>query len=755
MTDVSSADARPMGAQIAEAPGARNLMGSGALNAAFIALAVIVSVFHVLANALGSPLENALVGLGGDLGVVGDVVLIPLGHWFGDLATLSTLTFTAVHFAGFALLAALRFPLFNTSNPRLAQAVLVFDIAFGLAVSASALGLAASENAIYARGVSLAPHEWAMAAIAVVGAIEMTRRTTGLIIPVLILIAITYPTLWGDQIPGVFRFAGLSTETVTFRSIFSDEGMFGSIARISATDVFMFILFGAFLVRSGAGDFIVDLARAAAGRFTGGPGFVAVLASCLTGTISGSAIANTVSTGVITIPLMKRSGFSARFAAGVEASASTGGQLMPPIMGAGAFIMASYTRIPYLDIVAVAFLPAIVYFASVALFVRIEAKRSGIVGTADGGSVMGVIARGGPSFLIPVAVLIGLLISGFTPTYSAAYAILSTILASWLTPNRMGLRGTFEALALGATNMITTAVLLVAVGLIINVIAMTGIGNTFSLMISEWAGGNLFIALVLIALASLVLGMGLPVTAAYIVLATLSAPALQQLILAAQMPAAGIDAATIADMVAGTLNDAVKPYFLLADPSSLVALAGPMPQADAVALYDRLPPDVLTQIYAAARSTLDPRLITGALLSAHMAIFWLSQDSNVTPPVCLTAFAAAAIAKSPPMMTGMVAWKLSKGLYLMPVMFAYTPFLYGTGLEMGLLFGVALIGVWALGTAIEGYFEAPIPWYARAGLAAAGVALIWPAHPVLNAVAAAVALVILGLNIAFGRQASR
>ncbi len=745
MTDANRTEVEGLRGEGLDPPGARSMAGSGALAWGFFLIAVAVSVFHLLANGLGTPVARLLLGSDID-------VLRAVGRWLIDIGTLSTLTLCTFHFAGFAILCALRYPMVPTRSEVAGRIVLAVDVVLGLAIAAAAIGLAASESAIYARGVRLAPHEWAMAAIVILGAIELTRRTTGWIIPLIIIAAITYPTIWGDDIPGVFRFAGLSVETVTFRSIYADDGMFGQIALISATYVFMFILFGAFLVRSGAGEFIVDLARAVAGRFTGGPGFVAVLASALTGTISGSAIANTVSTGVITIPLMKRSGFPPKFAAAVEASASTGGQLMPPIMGAGAFIMASTTQIPYLEIVKVAALPAVVFFASVALFVRIEAKRQGIVGTSEGESVLAVLKRGGPSFLIPIAVLIGLLVSGFTPTYAAGFAILAAIASSWITPRPMGPKAILEALAIGAGNMITTAVLLVAVGLLVNVIAMTGIGNTFSLMINDWAGGNLFIALVLIALASLVLGLGLPVTAAYIVLATLSAPALQQLIIASALPAAAIDASTIAAMVAGNLDPQLSAFFLLADPTAMVALASPMDPAAAAELYARLPPEVLDQIYRAARGALDPAVLLGALLSAHMAIFWLSQDSNVTPPVALTSFAAAAIAKSPPMSTSMVSWKLSKGLYLMPVMFVYTPFLTGTAAEVWLLFFVALLGVLALGAAIEGYLEAPIPWYGRAGLFAAGCALIWPSSPLLNLGAAVAAVILLALNIWAGRR---
>lgn len=319
---------------------------------------------------------------------------------------------------------------------------------------------------------------------------------------------------------GVFQFKGLTWETVLFRSLYGDFALFGTIASISSTYVFLFIIFGAFLVRSGAGEYIIDLSRAAAGRLVGGPGLVAVLASGLTGTISGSAVANTASTGVITIPMMKRAGFPGRFAGAVEGRpSSTGGQLMPPIMGAGAFVMASYTQLPYEQIIAVAALPALLYFASVGFFVRIEARRQGLQAQSyEGPGIWQTTKERGASFIIPIIVLIVLLVQGFTPTYAAAIGIATVIASSWLTRTPMGPKAIMEALAHGARNMVMTAVLLCAVGLVINVIVTAGVGNTFSLMISDWAGGSLLIAIALIAIASLVLGMGLPVTAAYIVL---------------------------------------------------------------------------------------------------------------------------------------------------------------------------------------------------------------------------------------------
>jgi TRAP transporter 4TM/12TM fusion protein len=672
-------------------------------------------------------------------------IALALYHvWVNTYGRLDTLWLTALHFAGFAFLCSLRYPMMRVKSAAGERVLLAVDIAFGLVAAMSTILLVSAQDAIYARGVRLGVYEYILAIIVIGSAIELTRRATGWIIPVMIVVGLTYVSWWGPMAPGVFRFAGLSVETLFFRSIFSDDGMFGSIALISATYVYLFILFGAFLVRSGAGAFIIDLAQAMAGRFIGGPGFVSVIASGLTGTISGSAVANTVSTGVITIPLMKKAGFPPKFAAAVEASASTGGMVMPPVMGAGVFVMATYTQISYLEIVAVSLLPAIVYFLSVGFFVRITAKKLDLQPLAgERESVMAVLRRGGPSFLIPIGVLIGLMIAGYTPTYAAGFAMAACVVASWLTPNRMGFRAVLDSLALGSTNMIMTAVLLVAVGLVVNVISMTGIGNTFSLMINTWSGNSLIVALLLVALASLVLGMGLPVTASYIVLATLSAPALHLLI----QNNALIDA-----MVDGTIPEAARVIFMLIDPAAISALAGPMSRDAANALVGAAPPELLSQVYPLV---LDPTTIKLALLSAHMIIFWLSLDSNVTPPVCLTAFAAAAIARTPPMATGFEAWKVAKGLYLMPILFAYTAFLGGSFWEVTHVFIIAVVAVYALGAAIEGHMEAAINWPMRVLLFAAGVALIWP-NSVYIEIAGAIGVVgILVWNIRLDRRNQR
>lgn len=642
---------------------------------------------------------------------------ISLMHiYFNIFTVLPGLLQNSLHYAGFAILCALLYPFSAKLEKNQPRGLLFFNIFLGLTAATAALYMISMEDAIYDRGVRLSTAEWTAGILLILSALEFTRRTTGWIIPVLIILALTYVGWWGGLLDGVFKFSGLSAETILFRSVYGDDGIFGTIARISSSFVFMFILFGAFLLRSGAGDFVINLARAVAGKTVGGPGLVAVFASGLTGTISGSAVANTASTGVITIPLMKKAGFEPKFAAGVEASASTGGQLMPPIMGAGAFVMASYTQIPYTTIVLYAILPAVLYFATVAFFVRVEAKRSNIEMIEDEQlKVVDVIKEGGLPFLLPVTTLIGLLIYGYTPTYAAGISILAVIVSSWITPNRMGPKAIMDALALGARNMVMTAILLCSVGLIVNVIATAGIGNTFSLMITNWAGTSLLIAMLLIALASLVLGMGLPVTAAYIVLGTLSAPALYNLIADAQL----------VDIIArGMLPEEAKTVFMLAIPDKMEMLNQTMPLAQARSLLAQMPPGL---IGTARDLAIDPQAATFSLLSAHMIIFWLSQDSNVTPPVCLTAFTAAAIAETPPMSTGLQSWKISKGLYIVPLLFAYTPLIGGTWPEILEIFFFALIGLYALSGTMQGHLEAPLSWPMRLVTLVLALSMLWPA----------------------------
>jgi len=628
---------------------------------------------------------------------VGFALFHVYNNWF---TAVSELWFAAIHFGGFGALCALTFhrPQETDRHHTLRRTADALLAVLSLGVAAY---LILFEDALYARETEFVIGDYLFAAAAVLLAIEFARRTSGWFMPALILVSLAYILFLGRYIPGVFAFPGLSLETVLYRSYWSGDGMFGMVANISATFVFMFILFGAFLLKSGAGEFIVEMSRSVAGRYQGGAGHVAVVGSGLMGSVSGSAVATTVSTGVITIPMMIRAGFSPRFAAGVEAAASTGGQLMPPVMGAGAFVMASYTQIPYLQIIAVSLLPALLYFFTVAFFVRIEARRLNVaVGIAEGEPTTLEVLRSGWHFIIPLAVLVASLVAGFTPVRSATFAIGAVIVVSWFTARPMNLSRCADAILDALRIMVPTAILLVAVGLVVNVVTTTGLGNAFSLMIVDWAGGSLLLTLLLVALASLILGMGLPVTASYIVLATLAAPALYDLISQSVM----LDALRAPDL-----------------PSNVQAI---------IDLFGGDPLRALTEMPAEMRhlvrnELVDPGMVTGMLLSAHLIIFWLSQDSNVTPPVCLVAFTAAAIAGTAPMRTGLTAWKIAKGLYLVPVLFAFTPLITGSWSARLIVFGFACLGLYALAGLLQWHLETKLNAATAALLLASAVCLLW------------------------------
>ena len=633
-------------------------------------------------------------------------------------ASISELWLSAIHFGGFCAICALMAN--EAEDVTVKSASYWINIALaGLAVATTAY-LILFENALYARETEYILSDYVFSLIAIGLAIEFTRRTTGWFMPALILISLSYILFLGRYIGGVFSFPGLSLETVLYRSFFTSEGMFGLTANISSTFVFMFIIFGSFLLRSGAGDFIVRLAQCLAGRYTGGAGLVAVIGSGLMGSVSGSAVANTVSTGVITIPMMKQSGFEARFSAGVVAAASTGGALMPPVMGAGAFVLASYTQIPYLTIIAASALPAILYFLTVCYFVRIEAKRLGLDPThVNGTEKVSTVLKEGWHFVIPMVVLVALLVMGRTPTSSAAFAIISVIAASWLSSTPMRLADIFDAVVSGVQTMVSTALLLVAVGIIINVVTTTGVGNAFSLMIVEWAQGSLLITLILVALASLVLGMGLPVTASYIVLATLSAPLIFDLISQSQL------------LIALQATDL---------PSSVTATIGLFGGDPLIALQEM--PLEMKQIIR--KELLEPELLTGMLLSAHLIIFWLSQDSNVTPPVCLASFAAAGIAGTNPMATGLTSWKVAKGLYLVPVLFAYSPLIAGTWPERIEVFIWSCMGLYAMAGVLQWHLETRLNLGSAAGLLLSAALLMWAPFPIyLHLIGAAILVAIV------------
>ncbi len=625
----------------------------------------------------------------------------------------------AIHFGGFAFLGAVTTRTFTRGKQT--RFSLIANLLFGIAIALSSLWIAHAENGIYERTLAetglpwqFGPLDWIAGFIVIVGVIELTRRLTGWIIPILVITSLAYILFLGKMMPGAFRTASLPLDDVLFRSLYNDEGMFGIIATISSSNITLFMVFGAFLVVSGASEFVIEISKVVAGRFRGGAAFVAVISSALTGTISGSAIANTASTGVITIPLMKSNGFRPQFAAGVEAASSTGGQLMPPIMGAGAFVMASYTGIPYSTIVAVSVVPALLYFLSVAFIVRIEAMKYHI-GTEQVTAVdKKKMLAGLLNFVLPLTIMTFMLVTGKTPSYAAATAIATLIVVSWVTPNKMGPRNITRALTLGISTSVMTAILLVAVGLINNAVTTSGLANTFALMIAQWSQGSLLVALTLITIASLVLGMGLPVTAAYIVLSILSSPALAGML---------ADTVIVQQLVSGISDPGVGAMFMLVDPELPAKLAAGLSVGEARELLNTMPFDLAVAIRPLL---VDPVAMTGYLLTAHMIVFWLSQDSNVTPPVCLAAFTAAGIAGSKPMATGVEAWKIAKGLYIVPLMFAYTPLIGAPFPDLVRLGFFALFGVYALNALIQRYSEGPLALWHYPVLVVGAVGAFYP-----------------------------
>lgn len=696
------------------------------------------------------------------LAVVGFAICFALWHiatniWLNEPGKWQN----AIHFAGFAFLAAVTMSPFGRNSSR--GWAVALDFLYGGAIAAAALWVAYAENGVYERTLAVTGQswqftwvDWLAGCLLIFAALDLSRRVSGWVIPILVLTSLAYILFLGSYLPGVFRAASLPLNDVLFRTLYNDEGMFGILASISVTNITLFMIFGGFLVASGASDFVIELSKVVAGRTRGGAAFVAVLSSALTGTISGSAIANTASTGVITIPLMKSNGFRPKFAAGVEAAASTGGQLMPPIMGAGAFVMASYTAIPYSTIVTLSIVPAILYFLSVAFIVRIEAVKYQVGEGIDLVINKGKLVSGGLVFVLPLAVMIYLLMSGVTPSYAASWAIAALVVVSWLTsvlakvvgsdafePVQMGPSKISEALLIGIKSSVMTGILLVTIGIMNNAIVTSGIGNGFSLMIAQWSGGSLVIAILLIGLASLVLGMGLPVTAAYIILAILTAPAL-----------AGIlaDSIIIDQLVAGITDPSKSAFFMLVDSPHVAKVATGMLREEAVALMAAMPFEMAITVRPLL---VDPAIQTSFLLTAHLIIFWLSQDSNVTPPVCLAAFTAAGIAGSKPMATGFESWKIAKGLYIVPLMFAYTPLLTGSFNEILQIGFFALFGIYATNALIQRYAEGPLNPLLYVLIIAGAVGAYWPLNWTANLIGAGLVLTVIVLSGRRGRERER
>lgn len=413
------------------------------------------------------------------------------------------------------------------------------DVALAVLAIIPPIYILVNYQALILRAGTVTSTDMAVGALGMIMVIEAARRIVGLPIVIVVLGFLLYGFL-GPYMPGPLAHRGLTLNQMVGHLFFTTEGVFGIPMGVSSTFIFLFILFGAYLEKTGLGKFFIDIANAIAGWASGGPAKVAVLSSALQGTISGSSVANVVGSGSFTIPMMKKLGYHKNFAGAVEAAASTGGQLMPPIMGAAAFLMAEFVGIPYMEVVEAAIVPAILYFLGVFLGVHFEAKKNNLKGTPRSQlPSWGKIMKEEGHLAIPLIAIIGLLASGYTPMKAALAGIFISIITAELRKNtRMGIGDIVDGLIKGARGALGVLIACASAGMIIGIVTKTGVGLKLASALVSFASGNFMLLLICTMLTSLILGMGVPTTANYVITSTIAAPALIQLgvpILAAHM----------------------------------------------------------------------------------------------------------------------------------------------------------------------------------------------------------------------------
>jgi TRAP transporter 4TM/12TM fusion protein len=410
-------------------------------------------------------------------------------------------------------------------------------------------------------------------ALGILLVLEATRRVVGIPILVVVCVALTY-CYFGRYIPGFFQHRGASLQRLVSHMFYTTEGIFGIPLGVSSVFIFLFILFGAFLEKTGIGQFFIDISNSIAGHAAGGPAKVAVITSAFEGTVSGSSVANTVGSGSFTIPMMKRLGYRPEFAGAVEASASTGGQIMPPIMGAAAFLMAEFIGVPYLQIVKSAVIPALLYFAGVFIVVHLEAKKTGLKGLErDKLPGFWKIMRERGQLFLPLVIIVYLLVTGSTPMKAALWGLVVAVLSSFLSSaTRMKRGDIISALEMGARNALGVVIACAAAGMIVGTVTLTGLGLKLANGLIELAHGQLLPTLMFTMLTSLVLGMGAPTTANYVITSTIAAPALLKL----GVPAI---AAHMFAFYFGIVADLTPPVALAAMAGAGIAKANPLKTA--------------------------------------------------------------------------------------------------------------------------------------------------------------------------------
>ena len=490
-----------------------------------------------------------------------------------------------------------------------------------------------------------------VATLGIILLLEATRRAVGLPIVIIALLALAYG-LWGKYVP-MFGHAGFSWKNLSTEMFLKTNAIFGIPIQISSQYIYLFLFFGVMLVKTDIGKFFNDLAFALTGRFTGGTAKAAVSASALQGMVTGSSVANTVGSGSFTIPMMKRAKFRPEFAAAAEASASTGGQIMPPIMGAAAFIMAEYTGVPYSEIIIIAIIPAILYFSGVFFGVHFEAKKQGIIGLSKDElpQMKNILKR--LDLLLPLITIVGLLLSGRTATYAALFGIaVAFVVSLFRKETRMSPREIIRALEDGARTALPVIAACATAGIVVGIVVLTGLGGKLAGGIVELANGQFFLILFFTMIACILLGMGLPTTANYVVTASMAAPAI------------------------------------------LTAF-----------------PDI-------------------PVIAVHMFVFYFGIVADITPPVCLAAYAGAGIAGANPMKSGVNAFKLAIAAFIIPYAFVSNPVLLlqndATFMNVTLALITALLGMMAISASMMGYLMKTTTVIDKIVLFASGLMLVYP-----------------------------
>ena len=502
--------------------------------------------------------------------------------------------------------------------------------------------------------------------------LEIARRTTGLALTVTAAIALIYLMFLGPYMPGIFRHRGYSLSRVAPFLLFSSEGVYGSALGTSASFIMLFVLFGDMLEAAGAGKFFIDIAYGIAGRFRGGPAKTAVVSSALMGCVSGSSIANVVTTGTFTIPLMVSSGYKKNSACAIEAVASTGGMIMPPMMGAAAFILAEYVGVSYGEVCWAAILPAVLYYLGLFLCVDKEAAANGLVGQKkeDLPKPLVILKQKG-YLLLPLVILIYCLVCSFSPQKTVFWTILILIAISYLRKeSRITPRKACEAMKSAVKGMAPVAAACAAAGLIVGAINLTGVGVNFTSSITRLSGGSPFVALLMTAIAALILGMGLPPVAVYIVVSTVVAPALTQM---------GF-----------------------------------------------------------------------SLFASHLFVFYFGIIGTITPPVALTAYAAAGLIEgASAFKVGVRAFLYGIVAFIVPFVFMYDEafLLSGTPGHVILAVVTAILALDFISAMLIGYFTTRINWFGRIVCLLVGILLFLP-----NTYTSLVGIVLAGVMFFLGKK---